>query len=373
MSARAASRGFALAVAVFALALIAALLAGVFFAAVQEVRMGRNALGAERAFAAAEAGLATLIGSWDPAHYNQMAPGRTAGFTGLLPARSASYSGAVTRLGETLFLVRATGTDAAGGSRRSVAGVVQLAPPDVALRAALAVSDQAHVGGASLVSGVDSAPAGWNCAPASADAGVRIPDVSRISTAGCTRASCLDGSPAASADSTVGIPFTGPEAAAWESLVARAARSLPADAGTISGVGPVGTATSCDSSAAGNWGEPASPPAVSGCADYLPITHAAGDLRINGGSGQGVLLVEGNLALEGGFQFRGVLLVRGRLSILGAGGRVLGSVRAASADIDPAGPGGSAEVHYSSCAARAALLRNASVRPLTPRWWTEVY
>ena len=374
MPARTASRGFALAVTVFALALIAALLAGVFFAALQELRMGRNALGAERAVVAAEAGLATAIGGWDPALYNQMGQGRSADFAGQLPARTGSFAGAVTRLGETLFLVRATGADAAGSGRRSVAVVVRLAPPDLVLRAALTVADDLHLAGASLVSGADSAPAGWSCAPTAAEAGVRIPDASHVSTSACGQAACLDGSPAVMTDSAIGIPFSDSgEAAAWEYLVARAARTYPAGAGTVSGIGPVGTATSCDSSAADNWGEPSSPPAVSGCADYLPITYAAGDLRINGGCGQGVLLVSGDLVIEGGFQFRGVLLVRGRLTILGAGGRILGSVKAASADLDPASPGGSSEVRYSSCAVRAALLRNASVRPLTPRGWTEVY
>jgi hypothetical protein len=374
VSAGTASRGFALAIAVFALALIAALLAGVFFAALQELRIGRNALGAERAFEAAEAGVATTIGIWDPARYNSLGPGRTAGLGGLLPLNSGSFTGAVTRLDETLFLVRATGTDAAGSGRRSVAQVVQLVPPAVASGAALSVSDQLELAGASLVSGEDESPEGWSCAPATASAGARVPDPSRVSTAGCSNASCLDGEPAVIADSTIGIPFTRPdEAAAWRSLVERAARTYPADAGSLSAIGPRGTATSCDSSAAENWGEPASPPVVRGCADYWPITYAAGDLRIEGGSGQGVLLVAGDLVIEGGFEFRGVLLVRGRLSILGPGGRISGSVRAASARLDPAGPGGRAEIRYSSCVVRAALLRNASVRPLTPRGWVELY
>ncbi len=374
MTAGTGSRGFALPVAVFALALIAALLAGVFFAALQELRNGRFALGAERAFEAAEAGVSTIIGGWDPARYNRLEQGGSSGFAGRLPAQTASFSGTVTRLGPTLFLVRASGTDAAGSSRRSVARVVRLAPPQLAARAAVTLSDRLDLSGASTVSGADASAGNWSCGAEPAGAGVCLPDPSRISAGGCSQPSCLDGEPAAIGDSTVGIPFTDAgEAATWASLAALAVRTYPAGVAPLSGLGPVGTATACDSTAPDNWGDPASPAVVSGCADYLPVSYAAGDLRINGGSGQGVLLVEGDLVLEGDFQFRGVLLVRGSISILGLGSRILGGVLAARASLAPAAPSGRAEIRFSSCVVRAALARNASVQPLTRRGWVELH
>ena len=49
--------GFALAAAVLALLILSALAAGAFYAAFEEVRIGRNSRAAEAAFEAAEAGL----------------------------------------------------------------------------------------------------------------------------------------------------------------------------------------------------------------------------------------------------------------------------------------------------------------------------
>jgi Tfp pilus assembly protein PilX len=53
--------GFALAVAMVAIVVIGALIAGAFFTSTQEYRIGRNSLIDQRAFAAAEAGVTQPI------------------------------------------------------------------------------------------------------------------------------------------------------------------------------------------------------------------------------------------------------------------------------------------------------------------------
>lgn len=374
MATRAGSPGFALAAAVFALVLIAALLAGGFFAALQELRLGRNALGAERAFAAAEAGVDAALADWDPARYNLLGQGQSAAFSGTLPAATGAYAGSVTRLGETLFLVQATGRDAAGTAHRAVARVARLSPPALTLRAALTVAEQLRVARASLVTGDDLPPAGWACPDGAPDVGVRIVDPSRISSVDCPPESCIRGSPAVMGDATAGDSLAnGAMALTWNALAARAARRYPSGTPPMADLGPVGTAATCDSSDSRNWGDASSPPSVAGCADYLPIALAEGDLRISGGGGQGVLLVRGDLVIEGGFQFRGVVLVRGTLTFLGLGGRLLGAVEASSVDLRPSPPAGSAEIRYSSCAVRTVLLRNAAAAPLAPRGWVELF
>ncbi len=373
MTSRTGSPGFALAAAVFALVLIAALLAGVFFGAEQELRLGRNALGAERAFAAAEAGVSATLAGWDPARYNSLAPRRSATFAGRLPAGTGAFMGIVTRLGGPLFLVQATGSDEAGGARRAVGQVVRLTPPPLDLGAALTVADNLDLGPASLVSGDDRSPEGWTCPAAVPTAGVRIADETRISAA-CPVGVCVTGSPAVMGDSEIGDTVVRrADDQAWSELAGMAARVYPPGSNLVEEIGPVGTASTCDSTARGNWGDPASLPMVAGCADYLPVTLAAGDLRINGGSGQGILMVQGDLIVEGGFQFRGVLLVRGTLSLIGLGGRFLGGVKASSVALQPAGPLGSAEIRFSSCVVVAVLLRNASAVPLAPRGWVELF
>lgn len=373
MNARTESPGFALAAALFALVLIAGLLAGVFFAALQELRLGRNALDAERAFAAAESGVSAALAGWDPASYDALRQGQSAAFSGSLPAGSGSYVGSVTRLGATLFLIQARGRDATGSAQRGVARVARLSPPPLDFRAALTVEDRLSVARSSLVSG-DAVPSGWPCPPAAPGPGVRMADPSRLSTTDCPVGTCIRGSPAVLADSTVGDSLAGAaRETAWNALAALATRTYPPGAGPLTDIGPVGSAATCDSSAGGNWGEPASPPGVSGCADYLPVTLAEGDLRINAGSGQGVLLVRGDLVVEGGFQFRGVLLVRGTLTMLGLGGRLEGAVRAASVDLRPSPPVGTAEIRYSGCVVRTVLLRSAAATPLAPRGWVELF
>src|SRR5678815_1330361 len=56
--------GFALAVAMVAIVVIGALIAGAFFTSTQEYRIGRNSLMDQRAFAAAEAGVTQPIQGW---------------------------------------------------------------------------------------------------------------------------------------------------------------------------------------------------------------------------------------------------------------------------------------------------------------------
>jgi len=368
------SHGFALAVAVFALALIAALLAGMFFAAHQELRLGRNALGMERAFAAAEGGVGATLATWSPAKLNALGEWRSSPFAGTLPAGTGEYAGVVTRLNQTLFLVRATGRDGGGTAQRTVAQLARLVPAALDVTAALTLTGRLEMAASSVISGEDHAPEGWACPPEVAGAGVRIRDPALIVSADCPPASCIGGSPAVRRDSALGdSAFGRAYEASWNELAALAARRYPDGSGPVTDVSPVGTATSCDSSASGNWGDPSAPPAVAGCTHYLPITRAEGSLRVSGGSGQGVLLVQGDLVVEGGFQFRGVLLVRGTLSILAGGGRLVGAVEAGNVVLRPGIPSGSAEIVYSSCAVRAALLQNAGAAPLAPRGWAELY
>src|SRR3954468_11419037 len=57
--------GMALAMAMFAIVVIGALIAGAFFASNQDFKIGRNSLVAQRAFSAAEYGLNKTMAEWD--------------------------------------------------------------------------------------------------------------------------------------------------------------------------------------------------------------------------------------------------------------------------------------------------------------------
>jgi hypothetical protein len=55
-----------------------------------------------------------------------------------------------------------------------------------------------------------------------------------------------------------------------------------------------------------NWGDPRAP--ASPCGSRAPLVYVAGDLTIDGGAGQGVLLVDGRLAITGAFMYSGQIV-----------------------------------------------------------------
>ena len=121
----------ALPLAILALVVIAALVAGAFASAFVDQRMGRNTLYAVQAAGAAEAGAAAVVGAWDVHGLSLLAPGQSSVLTGeRLPGPSA-YTTTVSRLNGELFLVRVEGfrTDAEGTplSRRELGLLLRVA------------------------------------------------------------------------------------------------------------------------------------------------------------------------------------------------------------------------------------------------------
>src|SRR6266568_6667729 len=64
-------RGMALAVAIFALVVVGALVAGAFFAGTQEQRVGENQRRVQTSFGVAEAGAQERVLRWDPGTMNR--------------------------------------------------------------------------------------------------------------------------------------------------------------------------------------------------------------------------------------------------------------------------------------------------------------
>lgn len=373
MTARRSARGFALAATVFALVLIGALIAGVFFAARQSLRLGENVQSAQRAFDAAEAGLHSVVAHWDPTAYDALAPGRSAAFSGRLGGGSGSYEGSVLRLNRRLFLIRSTGRDAAGLAQRSVGGLLRLTPAPLAFAAALTVTGPLAVGGASRVEGADQAPAGWDCPPPGASrAGVVVRNAGAVTGSGCADGDCLRGEPPVRVVPATSDTVEAAADSAWSALAEHAGKVYDAEEEPVISPRPVGTAAACDTSARDNWGDPAVPPSAPGCRQYYPIILARGDLEVSGGIGQGILLVTGDLRVDGGFVFYGPIVVRGKLLVTNGGGRLLGGVRASEASLQPSGAG-TAEVAFSDCALSNALLAGAPATPLTRHWWAQLF
>ncbi len=112
------------------------------------------------------------------------------------------------------------------------------------------------------------------------------------------------------------------------------------------------------------------------CENYFPIIHAKGatsTLKLTGNKGQGILLVDGDLEISGGFEFYGPVIVRGRIKSTGTGGKLNGGVMAANVDLEQNTVLGDATITYSSCAVEKATAGAANPRRMVQRAWTEVH
>jgi hypothetical protein len=93
---------------------------------------------------------------------------------------------------------------------------------------------------------------------------------------------------------------------------------------------------------------------------------------LEGGRGQGVLLVDGDLDITGDFEFDGLIVARGSVRLSGGPIRISGAIVAGTSDGKNT-VGGAAAIRYSSCALTRALSAAAFVEPLGQRSWVQVY
>lgn len=374
--------GFALAVAIFAIVIIGALVAGVFFAATNQFRIGRNEVLLARAQAAAEYGMndrATPYAGWNT-NWNTMATGAidsTSFITSPLPSGTSARV-KVTRLGDAnhaIYLVASegrAGLSTAAQARRRTSTLVSLVPIAMNLDAALTTRGSAKLGGSSYINGNDTPYSGWGCPAAGpSKPGIRIDDTTKVSTAGCGGLTCVAGSPKIQQDPVAGDTTTYFDygSANWKMLVSMS-KYVYNDP-----VGPSYRADgSCNTGDPNNWGDPNRNTPAGACENYFPILYSPGDLNLSSnGFGQGILLVNGNLKVTGGFQFYGPVIVRGDLDTQGTGGHFNGGVMAANVNLAQSAILGNAVVTFSSCIIAQVLTANGIVTPLSTRPFVELY
>ncbi|HXE58142.1 MAG TPA: hypothetical protein VNK43_09080 [Gemmatimonadales bacterium] len=371
-------RGIALAIAVFALVVIGALVTGAFYAGRLEQRAGDHALYQAQALGAAEAGTDQVLGNWNIG-WNATAPGDSVliGTTSL--GGGSAYSALIRRLNSSLFLIQATGEYRGPGgsilSRRMVASLSRIITPDIEIEAALTVRGSLRIGGSAHIDGNDHGN-GWPGCPANQNmAGIRSDQPqSSIQTNGsnCNNLNCVYGTPRFVQDTTINAnTFTQFGSTDFWQLASAADKVI---SGTVNGLAPVVSSGTCDRSVATNWGEPNWPVTTTApCSNYFPIIYAPGNVRINGGRGQGILLVAGDLDLSGGVEFYGPVIVLGNVTSTGTGGHVYGGLMASNADLNPSTILGNSVVNFSSCAVYRALQGVSTVEPLRERSWAQLY
>jgi hypothetical protein len=372
-------RGMALAVALFALVVIGTLVASTFFAGRLEQQSGENTLYTNQATEAAEAGISDVLGSVRPATLLSLAAGGPAADLGTVSLGSrVDVSRQLSRLTSSVFLIRSVGTrrNAAGGAlaTRTEGTMVRLVTPKLTIRGGLAAIGQISVTGNATVSGIDTTPPGWLTAPAvDCPPEADKPGVTYNGSLTQTGSSVITGSPPKQADGTLNSGNLLGNTT-FDQLKALTTLVLTSN---ISGLAPATTGTPpvCNTAVQSNWGEPVDK--TNPCFDYFPIIYHYGDLSISGsGMGQGILLVEGNLNVQGRISFFGPVIATGAVDVRGTGSddvKFYGGIVASDVQLDDSRLSGNATVLYSSCANRRALQGSGVVTRLAERGWVQLY
>jgi len=389
-------RGMALAIAIVALVVVGALIAGAFFSGTQEQRVAENVRRVQASFGVAEEGVYDIIRGWgDPTtrakyaglySYPSVPPGLdTAKFRKTSASKTGSYSGTMYKFSDELYMIDMTGQDTmslagrirGGGASQRLGLLARIRPLNLNVQAAVTSGGSNVVVGSASIDGNDHQPTGWpGCPPLdSAKAGIRTQPDGSVSTSGHP---LLAGNPPVLKDPTLAdSSFSIYGDVTYTQLAASATITLPAQ-NFSSSIGPAVTGTTCDYSVLTNWGSPTTP--TGPCGGYFPIIHITGDgTIINGQEGQGVLLVDGGLNVQGGFQFYGIVIVKGSIKTSGGGstpahfwGTVMVQDTAAFTDTTN-NISGSANLLYSKCAIIKALSKTGVGSMMRSRGWVQLY
>ena len=365
-------RGAALLITLIAISLLAVLSTGAILGSMQEYRAGRNSLVEQRALAIAEYGLNQQLSNWTAAR-NAMAVGAIDSMNvGIATGDTARV--ALTRLTNDLFSVVSVGRASVGNgtleAQRQSNLIVRISFPTRTPGAAIEAHGNISIKGSADVTGINTPPPLWtNCA----QFGTR--DTFAVAYNPSNTATIQK------PQQQVNGKYADPRLADPNSFVVfgdETFASLAAKANITlsSGVSPSpsGTATTCNYSNT-NWGEPKRLiGAVLGCKDYFPIIYSTGDLHLTGGRGQGILLVNGDLQVNGGFEFYGLIVVMDDIDKANGGFQLFGSLLLRNSNpSDDADINGNASFKYSRCAVGNAMRGSSAPVRAKLRSWSPVY
>lgn len=350
--------GIAIMLALVVLLVVEAMTACMLALATQARLAGASDVRTGRADAAAQLALQQALASANRSRFDTLAAGTLVPIVSDAEA-DATWSATIERLPSGLFVIRAraqVGGPVTFSSARGLA-VARLLDRDavlVELNGALIGAASTVIAGATDISADAAAlPPAW--------ADSLCPAVPPLSTP----ASLLTAAPAiVSGAATISGPIvvdtllaradsTALSAVSWGDIESIADR---VESGTLTPV-PRADSIGCDAGASANWGDPLHPDAV--CGSYFPLIFARGDVRVDGGTGQGILVVDGTLTLTAGASFAGVIVARDGL-IVEPGSSVYGAARSKGATtlVDDA------RLVYSRCAIARSLAETAAARRL---------
>jgi hypothetical protein len=386
-----ARRGAALTIALVFLVLLGLLAAGGFTSSQQTFRGGRNALVEQRAFAIAEYGLNQQMAQWNTA---LNVPPSAGGFpvgqidtSSVWVSRGDTARVRITRLGPMLYWIESIGRANIPSpqlqSTRDVSALVRLAYPTIAPKGAVTVGGDIDINGSASLDGGDAIPyAGtsdaWDANKCASMRGPTVPAIVAPPAAHVTyKANNISTTPAviydaAAADSNTYVRY-GTES--WNTLVA-AAMQLPGGVYN-SAIAPVDSSGTCQKSLTSNWGEPFHGAGdVTSCMNYFPIIYLNSSSQLNGkGRGQGILLVNGDLKINGTFDWVGLIIVRDDINKGNGSANVTGAVMARNVSLQDGGSvvNGNQTIQYSKCAVESVLRGSAVLQPVRERSWAQLF
>jgi hypothetical protein len=355
--------------------IVGTLIAGVMYLATQDFRVGANTLNESSAESAAEAGLNRLTTDWDLSKNITMVAGDTLRKTYTDPS-GATIDVFVTRLNGPFFWAvsqaQTRGNSLQYGSLRRYGSLFRINTPSVNILGAVTAAGNVKVSGNITLNGNDVSPSGWpNCPPLVNMPGSVISPTATVTVNGSV---AISGNPPyttspAAADSNTYLNYGN---ATYASLAALANITIPG--GTYNGMAPLVSGTSCQTGGIMNWGDPIRHTPATPCETYMPIIHVTGDLKATNGTGQGVLLVDGDFIKAGNFSFSGLVIAKGTVKSSGNGNSVTGAEMAAAVDLgDAVTLSGNVSVQYSSCAIATVLAGSSTLTRAKGRAWVNLY
>lgn len=372
-------KGAAVLVALIAVVVLALLSTGAILGSMQEFRSGRNSLVEQRAFAVAEFGLNREIANWDRSRNLPPPVGRAIGQTDSSPVYVAQGDSArvyITRLTANTFWVVSIGRASIGNnqleSQRQTHLLVRLAYPSISPGGAIVTAGNIDVKGSADITGTNTDPTGWTQCPSIIGRDTFAISYAPGKTASIQKPQQVTGgtyADPAAGDSNTYVRY-GTES--WNSLVANA--DITVGGGTWQPE-PVGTATVCNYGASGNWGEPQrGAGTIASCKDYFPIIYSSASLSLSHGRGQGILLVNGDVKLNGNFQWYGLIIARDDINKGNGTFDLWGSVMSRNAQVnDDNSINGNSSFKWSKCAVESALRGSAILTRAKQRSWVQLF
>lgn len=368
--------GFALPLTLIAMIVIGAVVTGGFYMSSQENIISISTDMGAGALEMAEYGLEEVVGTWPATDY----PRTTGAMRTFAPrpvmnggTQLGTYQIRILPLGGHLFMVESEGRVTRGPQQavRRVAGFVRTTEAQLPYLSAISVFGKFKASGNAKVAGADAD----NCGPGDV-AGVTAVSDTLVDQGNRER---ITGNPAVDSSSTLD-----PDKLSdfgdldLDALLTMTTHTYPANT-TIDNMWPatkldLNDILVCDTSVDKNWGDPLRPDPMPDppppCMSYFPIIHAQGDLYLQTGTGQGVLIVDGNLSMTGNMTFYGVVIVRGSFFTAGTGNHINGALLVhGDGDLDTESISeGNSLVQYASCRVRDAF-GGLPVLPLASRSW----